>query len=135
MLCEVCKLVKLKGRQVMYCSKNCERKGWRDSNREKLLEGKRKYREANKESIQLYNLAYKKKVKKLDSKLSIDLRKKHNCLRCDRRENLEVHHIRHQLYGGGHNDPNNLLVLCKSCHALWHKMFPKSYWLYGVSEN
>jgi 5-methylcytosine-specific restriction endonuclease McrA len=98
------------------------------ANREKYLECKRLYREANKAKIAAYGKAYKAAVKPVDEGLAMQLKETHACLRCRIRSNLEVHHIKHQRHGGRANDLNNLLVLCKPCHARWHKFFNVDYW-------
>jgi hypothetical protein len=41
------------------------------------------------------------------------------CGVCGARARLEVHHIRHQAEGGGH-DPSNLVCLCAGCHDDHH---------------
>lgn len=128
MICSICGIQELTGSQKLYCSKNCERKGWRDNNKEKILEGKRLYRLQNKEKISLYQKAYKSKTKHINNKLARRLKDAYQCLRCGTNEQLEVHHIKHQRFGGGHNDINNLVVLCKTCHAKWHKYFNIDYW-------
>jgi 5-methylcytosine-specific restriction endonuclease McrA len=134
-LCTVCKLNPLQGQQKFYCSKTCERKGWKDRNRDKILAGKRRYRERNKDKIAIYNRMYKAKVPHISAQLATRLKATYPCLRCGMKESLEVHHIKHQTLGGGVNDLNNLVVLCKHCHARWHRMFDTRYWVWGRSES
>lgn len=128
MLCTICKLKELSGKQKLYCSRLCERKAWRDNNHDKLLEGKRRYREKNKDKISLYGKAYKRDTPHIKESIALQLKAAYACLRCGSRERLEVHHLKHQRIGGGANDLNNVVVLCKPCHALWHKMFNAEYW-------
>ncbi len=49
--------------------------------------------------------------------------KGHKCLRCRTSEDVEVHHIRPQ-NRDGNSDISNLMLLCRDCHDLWHKVFP-----------
>lgn len=49
--------------------------------------------------------------------------KGHTCLRCRTSEDVEVHHIRPQ-NRDGNSDISNLMLLCRECHDLWHKVFP-----------
>lgn len=128
MLCTICHINKLSGKQRKYCSRLCERKGWRDANHAWILADKKRYREQNRDKIRLYDQAYKAKVPAIKESLAMQLKRTFNCLRCESGERLEVHHIRHQRHGGGVNDQNNLLVLCKTCHARWHKFFDTNYW-------
>ena len=47
---------------------------------------------------------------------------KEKCSECESRQNLSIHHIDFDHYN---NDPDNLDVLCVSCHQRLHK---KNYW-------
>ena len=40
--------------------------------------------------------------------------------RCDARTELQIHH-RRPLAQGGSNEPDNLIVLCASCHAAFER--------------
>jgi hypothetical protein len=44
---------------------------------------------------------------------------------------LDMHHIWEVVYGGG-DDPSNLVALCPTCHALYHRgtILPDSIYLY-----
>lgn len=50
-------------------------------------------------------------------------KKGHKCLRCGTSEDVEVHHIRPKSRDGN-SDISNLMLLCRKCHDLWHKVFP-----------
>lgn len=130
----VCDLNELDGKRKKYCSKICGRKGWKLANREKMVDYKRKYRRCNREKVNEYNRKYRARVAPVHENLAISLKAERSCLRCETRNQLEVHHIKSQLLGGKPNDRNNLLVLCKDCHALWHVYFDKSYWTYGGDQ-
>ena len=47
---------------------------------------------------------------------------KESCARCGATENLAIHHVDFDHY---HNNPDNLQVLCVSCHSSIHK---QAYW-------
>ena len=47
---------------------------------------------------------------------------KEQCVRCHAKANLGIHHVDFDHY---HDDPENLQVLCVSCHMSIHK---KAYW-------
>lgn len=50
------------------------------------------------------------------------LKKANNrCVKCGCSDGLDVHHIRAKV-NGGTDDPENLVVLCKACHAEWHAL-------------
>lgn len=49
--------------------------------------------------------------------------KTHKCLRCGTTDKAEVHHIRPKNRDGS-SDISNLMILCRECHDLWHKVFP-----------
>jgi HNH endonuclease len=43
------------------------------------------------------------------------------CVACQlNHENLEIHHIKKRCNGGG-NDLDNLALLCRTCHVLYHR--------------
>ena len=134
MICEICKIKELTGMQKKYCSIVCQRKASKIRNREAILLGKRRYRQTHKDELREYNRKYRKRVASIRESLAHKLKSESPCLRCDTRLNLEVHHIKRQDLGGGANDINNIVVLCKNCHALWHSMFPIEYWLYGKNS-
>lgn len=135
MICTVCGLKELSGSQRRYCGRLCERKAWRDGHRDQILEGKKRYRTVNRQRIALYERAYRAKHPEINPRLATQLKSAYACLRCSSRERPEVHHIKSQRLGGGPNDLNNVVVLCKPCHALWHKMFNRDYWkLVGSAE-
>lgn len=48
------------------------------------------------------------------------------CERCQKSDDLQLHHIR-PLRFGGNNEKQNLMVLYRKCHMFWHKCF-KSFW-------
>lgn len=54
---------------------------------------------------------------------SILERDNYKCVECGSNKNLHVHHIVHRK-NGGTNDPDNLVTLCKWCHAERHKDEP-----------
>lgn len=62
--------------------------------------------------------AFIRKYKKV--RLDVLERDNYKCIDCGRDEDLHVHHIIHKS-DGGTNDPNNLVTLCKWCHAERHK--------------
>ena len=45
------------------------------------------------------------------------------CVECGGNKDLHVHHVVHRKHGGT-NDPDNLVTLCKWCHAEHHKDEP-----------
>jgi len=47
------------------------------------------------------------------------LRKSKCCKFCGTKENLTIDHIKPLAFGGSHN-PNNLRILCRSCHDKRH---------------
>ncbi len=56
--------------------------------------------------------------------------KGNKCLRCGTSDNIEVHHIR-PLCCNGDSDISNLMLLCQTCHDLWHKVFPDElFWTF-----
>jgi len=56
--------------------------------------------------------------------------KGNKCLRCGTTDNIEVHHIR-PLCCNGDSDISNLMLLCQTCHDLWHKVFPDElFWTF-----
>ncbi|MGN6166741.1 MAG: HNH endonuclease [Solirubrobacteraceae bacterium] len=44
----------------------------------------------------------------------------HRCQVCNSRDNLNVHHRTYENRGCEHEDPADLTVLCRDCHALFH---------------
>lgn len=48
------------------------------------------------------------------------------CVLCGETEGLEVHHIKYRSEGGT-DDMNNLVTLCKRCHAIQHEGEPIYY--------
>jgi len=59
-------------------------------------------------------------------KASIRLRDKRQCRICYKYENGKIHSIHHIDYCKTNNDPNNLITLCKYCHAKTNLNRP--YW-------
>ncbi len=126
-----------------YCSqscwhKNCARnlKSWlnpanislRNKNlnfRKKVSEGLKKYFANNprcneKWYIQKYGINYIPKKPKhcaFWKSLSVRLRKKHSCQRCNSKDNLDVHHIIPFTISKSHSI-QNVVVLCRRCHKL-----------------
>lgn len=69
-----------------------------------------------------YGWRWPKAMKKsLHSKdrANIIARDGHQCVKCNRGENLEVHHIIARVHGGS-DDYDNLTTLCIACHEEWH---------------
>lgn len=70
-----------------------------------------------------------KKVRKKSRKTNIEQREKalnrdnYRCTVCGETEFLEVHHIIHRA-NGGTDDLDNLITLCRKCHAEKHKGEP-----------
>lgn len=125
--CNVCE--KLTDRPK-YCSHACQGKGWKIRDREKYLDGKRRYRRKNKEKILAYNKWYRKLgMRPLHSprKRKIIVSRGGICQRCGCNEKLNVHHIKPPKFGGT-NNTNNLLVLCWDCHMAWEKKM-KGFWI------
>ena len=60
------------------------------------------------------------------------------CERCGKRGKLEVHHTKRLHDGGDPYDPDNLEVLCRSCHIAHHRpddMLPgRAEWKKFVEE-
>lgn len=66
---------------------------------------------------QTFDRKYKK------ARLKILERDNYKCVNCGKDEDLHVHHKIHKS-DGGTNDPENLITLCKWCHAERHKGEP-----------
>lgn len=45
------------------------------------------------------------------------------CATCNRPDRLEVHHRTYERLGGEH--PSDLVVLCETCHGIFHNRLPK----------
>lgn len=75
------------------------------------------------------DVAEEQKPKKKAHKTSKEIREQiktrdgFKCTLCGETEGLEVHHIKHRSEGGDDSD-NNLVTLCKRCHALQHEGEP-----------
>lgn len=52
---------------------------------------------------------------------------KHRCARCGTRDDLEIHHKRAVVHGGG-NQFSNLIVLCRKCHFRNAHDFSEHIW-------
>lgn len=112
------------GRSSKYCGRRCAK-----------LYLKAMYRSRNKESLNLYNREYRKRIKDIKPGLRLRrlIEKKTNsmssakCIRCGTRENLHVHHIRPKSMGG-EDTLENTTILCAECHIEWHKVVPNFYW-------
>lgn len=52
---------------------------------------------------------------------------KHRCARCGARHELEIHHKRAVVHGGG-NQLSNLVILCRSCHFRNRHNFSEHIW-------
>ena len=54
-------------------------------------------------------------------KTSKEMLKDSNCIICNSKDNLIVHH-KIKIKDGGSNKKENLTVLCKKCHAKLHRL-------------
>ncbi|MGW6120423.1 HNH endonuclease [Nocardia sp. NPDC055165] len=134
-LCLVCRIEIVGKNRRKYCSHACQVRAWKLNNRATYLEGKKRYRAKVASETAKYNRTYRNSVPKINPSVGARLRASHPCLRCGTRNRLEVHHIKSQSIGGGKDDPNNLVVLCHPCHALWHKFFNMDYWRFGGANS
>ena len=128
MNCEICGNP-LNGKQTKYCGNPCEKKSYKLRDRKRYLDGKKEYREKNKDKILEYNRKYRSLgLKPLNKKMKEKIKKSFNnmCARCKAKEDLNVHHIRPLIKGGTHK-ASNLIVLCFHCHMEWEKRM-KDYW-------
>lgn len=119
----------LKGKQEKYCGNPCEKRAYKLRDRKRYLEGKKKYREKNKDKILAYSRQYKAQgIKSLGKKqrVMIILERGGICQRCGTKENLNIHHIIPLRKGGTHKK-ENLMVLCFPCHMEWEKRM-KDFW-------
>lgn len=126
MQCKKCGKL-LSGNQKSYCSKQCSKlhlkAGWRKRQREKINEYNRAYR-----------LNMFVRPPKNTSKQRNDLG--NTCERCgeNKIENLHVHHIR-PLQFGGTNHKVNLMLLCRKCHSLWHKLLKPFFFKNPMNDH
>lgn len=143
-----------------YCSRGCSNKvngrsnlgkwigGEITSKRNKEPEFRKKVSEGLKEHfrknprytedwyIKRYGKNYKTKKAKHSHgwrKLSISLRQKYNCHRCEAQEKLDVHHIIPYSVSQD-NSLNNLVVLCKGCHKKTEENTNAIYRIMGCWE-
>ena len=79
---------------------------------------KPKTRESDKEKANTYRRAIPRKTRQ-----EVLSRDNHMCRTCGERKNLQLHHIKHRA-AGGRDTADNLLTLCKGCHAEKHKGEP-----------
>jgi len=61
----------------------------------------------------------------------------HKCGCCQKQlssKDLEIHHIKFRINGGGDND-ENLIALCRPCHKLTHKLPNElTKWYYRITK-
>lgn len=57
----------------------------------------------------------------LSVKKSILERDQHNCQKCGNKTNLHVHHLTYVNHGSEHENLNDLITICESCHDKEHK--------------
>lgn len=106
----------MSGKQISYCSEHCSK-----------LHLKSLYKKRNREKLNTYNRNFRAlgvrpiaQPKKIRDEISLLGE------RCQKSDDLQLHHIR-PLRFGGNNEKQNLMVLCRKCHMFWHKCF-KSFW-------
>lgn len=81
------------------------------------------------EELAIEEFKTRKKPKKKAHKTSKEIRERiktrdgFRCTLCGETEGLEVHHIKHRSEGGDDSD-NNLVTLCRRCHAMQHEGEP-----------
>jgi 5-methylcytosine-specific restriction endonuclease McrA len=61
----------------------------------------------------------------------VDARDGRRCRCCDRREGLHKHHLQFRSRGGA-DSADNLVTLCKFCHALLHA---RQLWIQGTDAS
>lgn len=107
-------------RSERYCSLHCAKlflkAQSKKRNREKVNEYHRRYRKLGVRHISMERR--KELVQRLGAR----------CERCGVGVRIDVHHIK-PLRLGGTNDYRNLLLLCRTCHQLWHKTFDNQFWV------
>jgi 5-methylcytosine-specific restriction endonuclease McrA len=58
------------------------------------------------------------------------------CQACNRKENLEVHHIKpFHIFPDLELDPTNLITLCKTCHLVFGHLMDYKSWNDNVTED
>ena len=60
-------------------------------------------------------------------KMSIRIRDKFVCKICNKKQENKMHHVHHTDYNKFNCNPNNLITLCKSCHAKTNGN--RKYWI------
>jgi len=108
---------------------------WRDKNPDKMKNARDSWVEKNKKHIQAYRKKYIENNQDIIKKHRLKYRKKHwakeltrkkskrrislidrSCEKCGSESNLHRHHLCYK-------DPLDILILCITCHANWHKLY------------
>lgn len=91
---------------------------------DKICTKKVKQKHEIKVNKELRKVKQKHKIK-VNKKLRAEILKRDNykCTACGSNKNIHIHHIKYRS-NGGTNEPENLISLCKHCHANVHKSEP-----------
>jgi hypothetical protein len=130
-ICEYCKkefTTDTKHKYQKYCNYNCRNRF--NSTPEKRKIWRKNYRNNHLSEIKEKDFEYKSRVRfgaisKTLNRKTVDERDKRTCQLCKSTNKIVIHHIR---YSG---KPEDLVSLCRSCHARIHKLILKEpYWYY-----
>jgi len=131
--CPICGCIftpsKFNYKHQIYCSKKCTtiamNKHAYESGMKKI--NSKVYREKNKIKISKHDLEYHNQRKFSGKKYDILKRDEYKCQMCGSERQLIIHHLDETgNLDSPNNADNNLITLCRSCHAKLHNLNKKS---------